>query len=176
MGSSSSSTQIANRYDVFLSFRGDTRYNFTSHLDSALRKSGLISTFKDENKFHKGKDKLQKGKDIEKQLMEAIEGSRYAVVVLSEEYADSDWCLKELARIVRCMGDSGRILPIFYHVNVSHVRNVKSTDVEKQKENRFWKALEKHAKNPSLSQYVESWKNALVKVADQHKDYVTAYT
>ncbi|KAF3447862.1 hypothetical protein FNV43_RR08568 [Rhamnella rubrinervis] len=166
--SSSSSYSLsspAKKYDVFLSFRGDTRSNFTSHLDYALRKVGLFSIFKDDYK-------LPKGKDIETELMNAIEDSHFAVVVISEKYADSDWCLKELAKIVKCMGDSGRIRTIFYHVNRSHVRDAASTDAEKQKDNSFWKALKEHAKNPSHSKYLESWTSALVEVAYKYADYV----
>ncbi|KAF3449622.1 hypothetical protein FNV43_RR10353 [Rhamnella rubrinervis] len=151
----------AKTFDVFLSFRGeDTRYNFTGHLSHALRRIGLFNIFKDEYA-------LEKGKNIELELMKAIEDSQYAVVVLSENYAGSDWCLKELAKIVECMGNSGRIRTIFYHVNPSHVRAVKSTDVEKQKESSFCKALKDHAKNPSHSKDLESWRNALYTVSYQ---------
>ena len=168
--SSSSSSPPVKRFDVFLSFRGeDTRYNFTDHLDHALRKSGLCSIFRDENE-------LAKGKDIGPELMKAIEDSHYAIVVLSEKYATSSWCLKELAKIVECMGDSGRIRTIFYHVNPSHVRNVISSDVKKQEESSFWKALKEYANNPSHSEYLESWRNALVKVANQSGDTVGAHT
>ncbi|KAF3449659.1 hypothetical protein FNV43_RR10390 [Rhamnella rubrinervis] len=168
--SSTTSSPPAKKFDVFLSFRGeDTRSNFTGHLSLALRKIGLFNIFKDDYA-------LDKGKDIGPELMKAIEASQYAVVVLSKDYATSSWCLKELAKIVECMGDSGRIRTIFYHVNPSHVRNVVSTDVKKQKESRFWKALEEHAQNPSDSQYVESWRNALVKVANQSGHPVEAHT
>ena len=120
--SSSSSSPPGKRFDVFLSFRGeDTRNNFTGHLYQALSRSGLCSIFRDDIA-------LPKGKDIGPELMKAIEDSHYAVVVLSENYATSSWCLKELAKIVECMGDSGRIRTIFYHVNPSHVRNVISSD------------------------------------------------
>ncbi|KAF3447679.1 hypothetical protein FNV43_RR08382 [Rhamnella rubrinervis] len=171
--SSSSSSSPAKKYDVFLSFRGDTRNSFTSHLDYALRKVGVFSIFKDDYK-------LPKGKGIQTELMKAIEDSHFAVVVISEKYADSDWCLKELAKIVKCMGDSGRIRTIFYHVNPSHVRDVVSTDAKKQKDNSFWKALDQHAKNhvkdPSRFEYSESWRSALVKVSYEYADYVKAHT
>ncbi|KAF3449324.1 hypothetical protein FNV43_RR10052 [Rhamnella rubrinervis] len=68
-----------------------------------------------------------KGKEIGPELLNAIEDSHYAVVILSENYADSHWCLKELAKIVDCMGDSGRIRTIFYHVDPSDVRNQKGS-------------------------------------------------
>ena len=168
--SSSSSSPPAKKFDVFLSFRGeDTRNNFTGHLTLALRKSGLFNIFKDDYA-------LPKGKDIFPELMQAIEHSQYAVVVLSENYATSSWCLKELAKIVERMGDSGRIRTIFYHVNPSHVRNVISSEVKKQKESSFWKALKEHAKNRSHSKDLESWRNALVKVANQSGHPVEAHT
>ena len=168
--SSSSSSPPVKRFDVFLSFRGeDTRNNFTGHLSLALRKIGLFNIFKDDIA-------LPKGKDIGPELLKAIEDSQYAVVVLSENYATSSWCLKELAKIVECMGDSGRIRTIFYHVNPSHVRNVISSDVKKQEESSFWKALNEHAKIPSHSEYLESWRNALVKVANQSGHPVEAHT
>ena len=168
--SSSSSSPPAKKFDVFLSFRGeDTRNNFTGHLSLALRKIGLFNIFKDDIA-------LPKGKDIGPELLMAIEDSYYAVVVLSENYATSSWCLKELAKIVECMGDSGRIRTIFYHVNPSHVRNVISSDVKKQEESSFWKALNEHAKIPSHSEYLGSWRNALVKVASQSGHPVEAHT
>ncbi|KAF3439599.1 hypothetical protein FNV43_RR17877 [Rhamnella rubrinervis] len=166
--SSFSSSPLAKRFDVFLSFEEGTRNNFTDHLSLALRKIGSCITFKDSYALHKGKD-------IVRELMKAIEDSQYAVVVLSENFATSIWCLKELAKIVECMGDSGRIRTIFYHVNPSHVRNVISSDIEKQKESSFWKALEGHAKNPSHSKELESWRNALVEVANRAGYIVEAH-
>ena len=167
---SSSSSPPVKKFDVFLSFRGeDNRNNFTGHLSLALRKIGLFNIFKDDYALHKGKD-------IDPELMMAIEDSQYAVGVLSENYATSSWCLKELTKIVECMGDTGRIRTIFYHVNPSHVRNVVSNDVEKQKESSFWRALEKHAQNPSHSECLQGWRNALVKVANQSGHPVEDHT
>ncbi|OMO92696.1 hypothetical protein COLO4_17384 [Corchorus olitorius] len=55
--SSSSSSHFyvsRKKYDVFLSFRGDdTRKNFTDHLLTALKRSGII-TFKDDEKLEAG--------------------------------------------------------------------------------------------------------------------------
>ena len=90
-GSSSSTARY--KYNVFLSFRGeDTRYNFTSHLYEALRQG--FKTFLDD-------DNLQGGDAISKQLPKAIELSMISIVVFSENYASSTWCLKELVKILR---------------------------------------------------------------------------
>ncbi|KAF3447805.1 hypothetical protein FNV43_RR08510 [Rhamnella rubrinervis] len=102
---------------------------------------------------------LDKGKQIEPVLLNAIRDSHFAVVVLTENYADSHWCLKELAKIVECMGDSGRIRTIFYHVDPSDVRNQKGS---------FEEAMAKHENDQRFSSdEVESWRKALTKVANQ---------
>ncbi|KAJ9705622.1 hypothetical protein PVL29_003609 [Vitis rotundifolia] len=116
--SSSSSTPSippTSTYDVFLSFRGeDTRYNFTDHLYSAMGRRG-IHTFRD--------DKLRRGEAIAPELLKAIEESRSSVIVFSENYAHSRWCLDELVKIMECKKDLGHaVIPIFYHVDPSHVR------------------------------------------------------
>ena len=93
--SSSSSSIPGSNYDVFLSFRGeDTRHSFTDHLHKAFILRG-IEAFRDS-------EKLQLGQEIASELIQAIENSQYAIVVFSEKYADSKWCLDELAKIVEC--------------------------------------------------------------------------
>jgi hypothetical protein len=105
------------KYDVFLSFYGqDTRKGFTDHLYAGLTEKGLI-VFRDD-------EKLERGKYISEELLKAIEESFCAVVVISENYAFSKWCLNELAKIVECREDRGLIVyPVFYHVDPSDVRN-----------------------------------------------------
>ena len=113
---SSSSSSRRWIYDVFLSFRGkDTRNSFTHHLYVALQRSGIF-TFRDN-------EKIEKGKSIAPELLKAIEDSRFAIVILSRNYASSTWCLDELAEIIRCMKENEMtVLPIFYKVDPSDVR------------------------------------------------------
>ncbi|XP_039170523.1 TMV resistance protein N-like [Eucalyptus grandis] len=98
-------------YDVFLSFRGeDTRHTFSGHLRHALRRTGVNLFFDD--------DGLRKGDKISPALERAIKESRISIVVLSENYADSAWCLNELAKIIEChLLDKKKqvIEPVFYH-------------------------------------------------------------
>ncbi len=150
--SSSSSSALAQwEYDVFLSFRGeDTRKNFTGHLYSALDQRG-IRTFRDD-------EKREKGKPISPKLLNAIQVSRFAVIVLSRNYASSSWCLDELVKIVECTEETGLIaLPVFYHVNPSDVRKQMGTFAEAFAE------LEGHIKN---KEKVQTWKYALTQVAN----------
>ncbi|PON42392.1 TIR-NBS-LRR-like protein [Trema orientale] len=103
------------KYDVFISFRGvDTRYNFTSHLHEALLHKKLL-TYMDE--------RLERGDEISHALLEAIEDAKLSVIVFSENYASSSWCLDELVHILRCKERNRQIVvPIFYHVSPSDIR------------------------------------------------------
>ncbi|XP_008235905.2 PREDICTED: TMV resistance protein N-like [Prunus mume] len=125
MNSSSSSSlpfpaPLQEKYDVFLSFRGeDTRDAFTSHLHAALLRK-QIETYID--------NRLEKGDDIGPSLKEAIKKSKIAVVIFSKNYASSTWCLKELVHILECKKSYGQIvIPIFYGIDPSHVRKQQGT-------------------------------------------------
>jgi len=113
---SSQSRRIC-KYDVFLSFRGpDTRKNFTDHIYNHLIKKG-ISVYKDD-------PSLQIGESISKQLLKAIQDSRLSIIVFSRTYAASSWCLDEMAAIGECRREFKQVvIPVFYDVNPSHVRN-----------------------------------------------------
>ena len=85
--SSSSTTRWI--HEVFLSFHGeDTRKGFTDHLYAALQRKGILTFRDDEN--------LQRGKCIGPGLLKAIKESIYAIVIVSQNYASSKWCLIEL--------------------------------------------------------------------------------
>ncbi|KAL6214486.1 hypothetical protein ACLB2K_013920 [Fragaria x ananassa] len=82
------------RYHVFLSFRGeDTRKGFTNHLYRALELAG-IHTFRDD-------DEIERGAEIAVELQKAIQESYVSLIVFSEDYASSRWCLDELAKIMK---------------------------------------------------------------------------
>ncbi|KAM5575892.1 hypothetical protein ABKV19_014701 [Rosa sericea] len=134
LSSSSSSSPPFGRftYDVFLSFRGiDTRKNFTDHLYTALKQKGIF-TFRDDKE-------LERGESIGPNLLKAIEESRYVIAVFSRNYADSAWCLDEIAKVADCMKAMGqKVLPVFYDVDPNEVR--------RQTGDHFGKAFEKHQK------------------------------
>ncbi|PWA55184.1 toll/interleukin-1 receptor (TIR) domain-containing protein [Artemisia annua] len=161
-----SSSQLWN-HDIFLSFRGkDTRMNFVDHLSTRLVEQG-IHTYKDD-------ETLSRGESITPTLLKAIRESRMAVIVFSENYADSSWCLDELRYIMECMDERGKIMavivfsenyadsswcldelryimPIFYHVDPSHVR---------KQEGKYGEAFIKHQLENKNK--VDSWRKALV--------------
>jgi hypothetical protein len=113
-------------YDVFLSFRGeDMPLDFIAHLLVAFQKRGI-------NAFY---ESLRIGEDISPALCKAIEESKISVIVLSENYASSRWCLDELAKIMECKKRNNKqiVLPIFYHVDPS-------TDVRHQRKSYIWRS------------------------------------
>ncbi|KAM7460204.1 hypothetical protein LguiB_036398 [Lonicera macranthoides] len=122
------------KYDVFLSFRGkDIRKTFVDHLYSALHQRGIF-TFKDN-------ERLETGRSIAPELLEAIELSRFAIVVFSKNHASSSWCLDELAKIMDCHKNNNNtymvaqliVIPIFYDVqpsdNVANGHEAKCIDI-----------------------------------------------
>ncbi|KAK4270810.1 hypothetical protein QN277_019579 [Acacia crassicarpa] len=144
--SSSSSSLPPKKHDVFLSFRGeDTRKTFISHLFTALCQRG-IRTYID--------NELRKGDDISDALTQAIKDSSIAVVIFSEKYASSKWCLNELIQILWCKEIQGQfVIPVFYQIDPSHVCNQRQT---------YKEAFSKHERDFRLnSDSVNKWKQAL---------------
>ncbi|XP_028796006.1 TMV resistance protein N-like [Neltuma alba] len=146
--SRSNPTRRTWKYDVFLSFRGeDTREGFTSHLYQALDGRG----------FHVFIDYgLTRGEVISQELLQAIEESRFAIVVLSENYASSFWCLDELQHILTSRNNSDQIVfPVFYRVHPPDVMNQRGI---------FGEAFAKLARGQPQSK-VKKWRDSLTEVA-----------
>ena len=140
------------KYDVFLSFRGeDTRTSFTDHLYVALKQRGIV-TFRDE-------ENLEIGKSISPELLKAIKESRFAIVILSRNFASSTWCLDELTKIIGCLKETTTtVLPIFYDVDPSDVRKQTGT---------FAQAFSKHEEHfKDDMEKVQTWRVALETVAN----------
>ncbi|XP_042491902.1 disease resistance protein L6-like isoform X2 [Macadamia integrifolia] len=137
-------------YDVFLSFRGeDTRNTFAGHLYNALDDAG-IHIFKDD-------ERLLTGEEIGPELLSAIEESRISIPIFSKNYASSKWCLNELVKIVECRKTINQlVLPIFYDVDPSDVRNHTGS---------YAKALWEHQKNFNQT-IIEEWKEAMREVGE----------
>ncbi|XP_016191455.1 TMV resistance protein N-like [Arachis ipaensis] len=137
------------KYDVFVSFRGETRFNFTDHLYAALRRHGMVA-FRDDTR-------LQKGGPISAGLLQSIEGSQVLIVVFSINYASSTWCLQELAKIADYMNIPGhRVLPVFCDVSPSEVRK-QSGNYEKA----FVEHEERFKEDAEMMEQVRRWRERL---------------
>ncbi|KAK3431502.1 hypothetical protein EUGRSUZ_E03067 [Eucalyptus grandis] len=133
-------------YHVFLSFRGtDVRQGFLSHLYAALDQRGIY-TFVDS-------EELRKGEEISPMLMRAIQESHIAIIVFSEDYASSRWCLEELLKIMECKEKNGlMVFPVFYEVEPREVREGRES---------YKRAMDNHEyKFGKDSENVKRWKKA----------------
>ncbi|CAN7054250.1 unnamed protein product [Brassica rapa subsp. trilocularis] len=149
MSSSITPTTSLRKYDVFLSFRGpDTRRNFISFLYKELVQRN-IRTFKDDKE-------LESGRKISPELERAIEESKFAVVVVSANYAASTWCLEELVKIMDVENKGSlTVIPVFHGVDPCHVRRqIGQVAVQ----------LEKHEMREDREK-VLSWRQALTNLA-----------
>ena len=146
---SSSFTHQLKNFDVFLNFRGeDTRLGFIGHLYNTLCQHG-INTFIDNN--------FQRGEEISTGLLKIIESSRISIIVFSENYASSTWCLDELAKIVECKKNGQLVRPVFYNIDPSEIRNQKG---------KFGEALSKHEEKIKDNKKLHSWREALHEAAN----------
>ncbi|CAN6839890.1 unnamed protein product [Brassica oleracea] len=142
-----SSSSAIWKTDVFVSFRGeDVRKTFVSHLFCELDRMGI-------NAFRDDLD-LERGKSIYSELVDAIKGSRFAIVVVSRNYSSSSWCLDELLEIMECknMVDQKTIIPVFYEVDPSDVRRQAGS---------FGEDVESH----SDKKKVKKWREVLMQLA-----------
>ncbi|AET00479.1 toll/interleukin-like receptor-protein [Medicago truncatula] len=134
-----STVQSLPRYDVFLSFCGeDTRYSFTGFLYHDLRHEGFKIFMDDEG--------LKGGNQISQTLLKAIEKSRLSIVVLSENFGYSTWCLDELVKIMEYVSNQTKS---YGKAMAAH-------------EDRFGKECEN----------VQKWKSALSEVALLKADHI----
>ncbi|XP_004517051.1 probable disease resistance protein At1g52660 [Cicer arietinum] len=150
------------RWQIFISFRGeDTRYSFTGSLYQALCNGGF-KTFMDDGGLHTGDQ-------ISPSLINAIEASRLSIIVLSENYANSSWCLEELVKIIECKNLKKQLVwPIFYKVEPSDIRHLRKC---------YGRDMAQHESIFGInSERVQNWRSALFEVSNlSGKAYTTGY-
>ncbi|XP_030515759.2 disease resistance-like protein DSC1 [Rhodamnia argentea] len=101
-------------------------------------------------------DMLPVGKQIGQENLWAIRRCRIAVPIVSEQYAQSNWCIRELIEIVCCHRHYGKLVfPIFYQLEVEDVRDQLGS---------FKKAL-CTLKKQSSTEEMQEWREALTFVA-----------
>ncbi|KAJ4943986.1 hypothetical protein NE237_016310 [Protea cynaroides] len=129
------------RGKVLISYRRkDTGNSFTSFLHRALEREGIHVIMN-----LSSREKLPN-------FSQTIRSSKILITVISKGYAESEWCLEELADMVECFESEGqKILPIFF--------NVSPKDVKKQT-GIFEASFEKHSKRND-EQTLNRWKDAL---------------
>ncbi|KAL2327976.1 hypothetical protein Fmac_021403 [Flemingia macrophylla] len=134
--------------EVFVSFRGkDIREGFLSHLNDTFERK-QVKAFMN--------DRLVRGDEIWPSLVQAIEGSFISLIIFSQNYASSRWCLEELVTILKCKEKHGQIvIPVFYDVEPTHVRHQLGS---------YENAFAEHGRRYKTK--VQTWRQALNKSAD----------
>ncbi|AEE34368.1 phloem protein 2 A5 [Arabidopsis thaliana] len=135
---------------VFINFRGkDLRKGFMSFLKPALKKE-KINVFIDEQE--------ERGKYLIS-LFDTIGESKIALVIFSEGYCESHWCMDELVKIKEYM-DQNRliIIPIFYRLDLDVVK-----DLTGKFGDNFWDLVDKYQPEPKK---LHKWTEALFSVCE----------
>lgn len=112
--SSSSSLTRSWTYDVFLSYRSaDTHNNFTYNLNGKLLQKGIKTYLY--------------GRGEELPFANASKSDwriRISLIILTENFASSKWCLIELVKILQCRESKQQIVwPVYYKVDPLYVRD-----------------------------------------------------
>ncbi|CAN7124880.1 hypothetical protein BRARA_B03151 [Brassica rapa] len=134
---------------VFINYRGEElRYRFVSHLVAAFER--------DEINFFIDKNELR-GTDL-RNLFARIQESRIALVIFSNRYAESSWCMNEVAKIKE-LADKEKlhVVPIFYKLKVGDVRGQTGKFGTK-----FWNLA-----RASTGDQIKTWKEALECISDK---------
>ncbi|ESQ46425.1 hypothetical protein EUTSA_v10000021mg [Eutrema salsugineum] len=137
----------SSEHKVYINFRGaDLRHGFVSHLIPALKMNG-VGVFVDQMEA--------RGQEIGS-LFKRIEESEIALVIFSERYTESAWCLDELVKIKETKEEGKLIaIPIFYKVEPSQVRKLMG-----QFGDNFWRLC-----RSSRAGHIMKWKEALESTA-----------
>ncbi|EFH47107.1 predicted protein [Arabidopsis lyrata subsp. lyrata] len=148
ISSTPSSLSRNRKHDVFPSFHGaDVRKTFLAHILKEFKGKGIVPFIDND---------IERSKSIGPELIEAIKGSKIAIVLLSRNYASSSWCLNELVEIMNCREELGQtVMTIFYDVD--------PTDVKKQTGD-FGKVFKKTCKGKTKED-IKRWQNVLEAVA-----------
>ncbi|GLJ36539.1 hypothetical protein SUGI_0734160 [Cryptomeria japonica] len=134
-------------YDVFINHRGpDVKHTLAAALYKTL--TGIrLRVFLDS-------EELQLGSFLPREIEEAMRSASLHLVIFSQNYAQSPWCLAELSFMLKT---GVQIIPIFYYIQPDEVRYAKGVYAE---------ALDRHKKKGRYSlRKLEEWKNALNNVS-----------
>eukprot|EP01018_Ginkgo_biloba_P035287 Gb_27298 [translate_table: standard] len=141
------SLSTQNDFDVFINHRGvDVEDSLASHIYDLLQSRG-VRAFVD-------REELRTGEEFPDAITEAIQSSSVHIAIFSPHYAESDWCLRELALMLKT--PNATIIPVFYNVTPGELRWAKGA---------FAKPFGKHYRRYSR-EMVDEWRAALHEVSN----------
>ncbi|XP_014503234.1 TMV resistance protein N-like [Vigna radiata var. radiata] len=152
MDIASSSYKLPRKYDVLINFTGeDIHRKFVSHLNSAFSTVGLTTFLHHPNAVNTT--------HIQQPILSHC---RVAIVIFTQTYSQSAWCLNQLLQIIKWHQTYCRhVLPVYYEIQPSDVRLQKGD---------FGKALKETAQQTFSGQELDHgmsrWSHALTKAAN----------
>lgn len=141
------------KVDVFINFGGEVRGGFLSHLRHALARQSIKCFIDDEET-----ERTETRKHVPAKVLHAISESKVAVVVLSENYASSSWCLNELVEIMKA---KSMMVPVYYEVDISDVQYLKGS---------FGEDVRRHGQSENL-ETMKKWEACLTKLTDTKPNF-----
>ncbi|XP_057866198.2 probable 2' cyclic ADP-D-ribose synthase BdTIR [Cryptomeria japonica] len=110
------SSLTAKQFDVIINHRGpDTKTKVAQQLYDALQEAGI--------RAYLDAPETELGDYFPSAIKNAISSAAVHIAILSPQYAESPWCLAELALMFQT---KARIIPLFYHVQPSDFRYIKN--------------------------------------------------
>ncbi|CAN1730121.1 Disease resistance-like protein DSC1 [Linum perenne] len=143
---------MASSSPVFLNYcHEDTGNGFVSHLSTALVCKGIpVSPI---GKY----SEMRKSTTTTSIVSSAIKKAKLSILIISNRYAQTQYCLDELVLIIKEMENNSQIvIPVFYHVNTTDIEEVNGV---------FGEAFDQFAESQSSSRKAE-WSAALVASAN----------
>ncbi|GLJ48058.1 hypothetical protein SUGI_1014730 [Cryptomeria japonica] len=145
-------------YDIFINHHGgDAKHKIANSIYRSLDATEL-RVFLD-------KDELKPGDFFPRALEEAMRSASLHIAIFSEHYAESPWCLAELAFMLET---GTKFIPIFYHVDPATLRwAIKGKGRYAEALSKYeMKSSEQHEKKRRYSsEQLQHWKWALHKAS-----------
>lgn len=144
-----SSRYCRRKHDIFINHRGpDVKTTFVSHLAEALKSKGY-APFVDQTE-------LLPGDPVPEAIKAAIQGACVHLALFTPRYAESKYCLDELADMAQCVKKDPhgtvKLIPIFFEVTPSSLRRV---------ERGCYQEAFQHHKQRGRSSSIPVWVEAL---------------
>lgn len=110
---SSATSNYIKQYDVFISHANSDKLEYVEELYNAISKLG-IRVFYDKETF-------EWGDNWKKKIIDGVNSSEFAIIVISNNYFGREWTEKELEAFLNRQNSSGEkiILPLLHGISVS---------------------------------------------------------
>lgn len=104
-------------YDVFISHASADKEEYVDKLKAALDKLKV--------KIFYDKDTIEWGDNWKNKILEGVEKSEFAIIVISEKFFGREWTEKELSEFLNRQNRNGQkiILPILHNISMKDLKN-----------------------------------------------------